>query len=1016
MPSSFARNTVSSAAIAVVLGLAFTGSAQAQAALQARLIGPSGEAAANVSVVIENLSTGATFTGTSDDQGRVRFGGLTSGGPWRVTAGANGRYDAAASDPLSLRSEFQSNFTLRLTVSGATILDEVVVTGARGRSSLNTSNAEVSATLTAEAIRRLPVEARSLERLLFRLPGVTQSTGFFGEAPAVAINGSNALFTNFTIDGLDNNENFLGGQRFPVPTGAIQDVTVLSGSYSVESGRTANGVVNVTTPSGGNAFSGEVFFVTRPGGFLTKDPGLGATSLFGAPVSESFERYQGGFSISGPIVKDRTFFFLNAEYIRDETDNILSAPALGVSETLPGTNEQTLITARLDHNWNDRLRTTLRANFGQVDLERQGGGLSGGLTFPSAGSVQDRRSINMALINSYAGDGFDYAGAFQFSSFDWDFGQPLGPDGPQATIFGNNNTSVPLAVIGHPGFDFNDRERTFQTQQKITVDLGRHRIKAGIDFISADFELLGGGNPNGNFAVLLTPAQLAGLQGRGSGFTFSDLPANAQILSAVFETQPRAFGDTQNIYSGFVEDQWQITDDLSLTGGLRYDFDSLTDVAGNGDFDNFAPRVAFNYTPHPDIAIRGGIGLFVEKIPYAIISDAIQQNSRSPGFLAQLQTLINRGILPADTDLNAVTSDQGNAGVNVAGLCASLTQCPDPATLTAQRNALTFGERRIFNPNGLENPEAIQTSLGVQWQATDAWRFGVDAQYSRGENLLRLIDLNAPAPFVFNRAAFDALGPTAVAALTPAQRQAAGLVRTAAQADATRPAAGPGGSIPAGGARSIIVSDTGGRSRYQALTFSVEKRRGDDRWDANLFYTLSQLENDTDDINFRANDANNFDADFGPSLNDRTHVISTFASWYPTDRLSLTVAGLFQSGQPINFVPDAGVFGVTDINGDGLSFADQFTGNPDRNPGTGRNSGRLDWSSSIDLGVGYRLNAPGGEFEIRGDLFNALDTGNESGFPVNFTASNQVQVFGQPFRQNSAGPPRTFQLSLRYAF
>ncbi len=1004
----------SSATIALVLGLAMAGTATAQAALQARLVGPSGDAAANVPVRVENLATGAAFTGTTDAQGRIRFGGLTTGGPWRVTSQASGPYDAGTSDTVSLRSEFQSNLTLTLRAVGEATVDEVVVTGTRG--GLNTSNAEVSATLTAEEIARLPVEARSLERLLFRLPGVTQSTGFFGEAPAVAINGSNALFTNYVIDGLDNNENFLGGQRFPVPTGAIQDVTVLSSSYSVEYGRTANGVVSVTTPSGGNDLGGEVFFVTRPGGFLTEDPGSTATSLFGAPVSESFERYQGGFTLHGPIVRDQTFFFLNAEYIRDETDNILSAPAFGVAETIPGTNEQTLLTGRIDHNWNARFRTSLRANYGQVDLERQGGGLTGGVTFLSAGSVQDRRSINLALTNSYSGEGFDYTGAFQYSSFDWDFGQPLVPDGPQVTVFGNNNTSVPLAVIGHPGFDFNDSERTFQTQQKIVFDRGRHRIKAGIDVISADFELVGGGNPDGNFAVLLTPAQLTALQGVGSDFNVSDLPANVQILSAVFETQPNAFGDTQNLYAAYVEDQWQITDDLSLTGGLRYDYDSLTDVAGNSDTNNIAPRIAFNYTPRSDIAIRGGIGLFVEKIPYAIISDAIQQNSRSPGFLAQLQTLIDRGILPADTDLNAITSDQGNVGVNAAGLCTSLTQCPDPATLSAQRSALSFGERRIFNPNGLDNPEAVQTSLGIQWQATDVWRFGLDAQYSRGENLLRLVDLNAPAPFVFNQAAFDALGPAGVAALTPAQRQAMGLVRTQAQADATRPAIGPGGATPAGVARSIIVSDSGGRSRYQALTFSAEKRRGPDRWDATLFYTLSQLKNDTDDINFRANDADDFDADFGPSLNDRTHVISTFASWYPTDRLTFTVAGLFQSGQPVNFVPDAAIFGVTDINGDGLSFADQFTGNPDRQPGVGRNSGRLDWSSSVDLGVGYRLDAPGGEFEIRGDLFNALDTDNESGYPVNFTASNQVQVFGQPFRQNSAGPPRTFQLSLRYAF
>lgn len=1007
--SAFARALITASATVIMSGAAF-----AQTAFEARVIGPNGEAAAGVPVRAQNLDTGATIDGVTDAQGRIRFGGLSAGGSWRLTTEATPDYAPAISDMFNLRSEFQSSITVRLTARTG---DEIVVTAARTVSALNTSNAEVSATLSAVEIDRIPVEARSLERLLFRLPGVTQSTGFFGEAPAVAINGANALFTNYTIDGLDNNENFLGGQRFPVPVGAVQDVTVLSSSYSVEYGRTANGVVNVTTPSGGNDFKGEAFFVTRPGGFLSADPTSTQTSLFGAPVSDTFSRYQGGFAVSGPIVRDKTFFFLNAEYVRDQTDNILSAPPLNVADTISGTNEQILITGRLDQNWSERWRTSLRFNHGRIELERQGGGLAGGVTFPSAGSVQDRHSTNVALTNSFSGDGFDYVGAFQYSRFDWDFGEALAGPGPQATVFDGADLTAPIAVIGHPGFIFDSTEKTFQTQQKITFDLGRHRLKVGTDIILADFALFGGGNVDGNFSVALNPAQLATLQGVGSGFSFSDLPADATLLNASFETQPNAFGAPQRIFGVYIEDQYQATDDLSFTLGLRWDYDNLTNIVGNGDFNNIAPRFAFNYAPRETLAFRGGVGLYVEKIPYAIISDAIQQNSDAPGFLAQLQTLIAQGILPADADLDRITSGLGNQSVDAAPLCSGLFSCPDPATLGAIADTLTNAERRIFNPSGLDNPEAIQASLGVEWQARPNLKFGLDAQYARGRNLVRLVDLNAPAPFVFNQAAFDALGPAGVAALTQAEREALGLVRSASAADATRPAAGLGGTIPAGGARSIVVSDTGGRSRYLALIFKAQKARGDDFYDASVFYTLSRLENDTDDINFRANDSNNFSADFGPSLNDRTHVISSVFNFYPVDNLTFTVAGLFQSGQPVNFVPDVNVFGVTDINGDGLSFADQFTGNPDRFPGLTRNSGRLPWAMTVDLGLGYVIETGGaGAFEIRGDFFNVFNTDNESGYPVNFTASNQIQVFGAPFSQNSAGPPRTFQLSARYRF
>lgn len=1014
------------ASIGTISFLATISVALAQSALEVRVVTPDGAAIAGVVVRAENTATNTVVESVTDAQGRVRFGGLTPGGAWQITAEQTAEFAGAQSEPVRLRSEFQSNVTLALAARGGGQgsgqgsgqgVDTIIVTGVRTLSALNTSNAEVSATLSSDAIETIPVEARSLERLLFRLPGVTQSTGFFGEAPAVAINGANALFTNYTIDGLDNNENFLGGQKFPVPVGAIEDVTVLSSSYSVEFGRTANGVVNVTTPSGGNDLEGEVFFVTRPGGFLSADPASNQTSLFGAPVSDTFERYQGGFVISGPIVRDKTFFFLNAEYIRDQTDNILSAPALGVSATLPGTNEQLLITGKIDHHWSSAWRTSLRFNHGRVELERQGGGLAGGVTFPSAGSVQDRYSTNIALTNSFTGDGFDYVGSFQYSRFDWDFGEPVNAPGPQATVFAGANQSTPIAVIGSPGFIFDETENTFQTQHKITADLGAHRLKVGTDIILADFSLLGGGNVDGNFSLALDDAQLAALQGVGPGFDIADLPADATLLNAVFETQPNAFGTPQRIYSVFVEDQWQATDDLSLTLGVRWDYDNLTNVAGGGDFNNIAPRFAFNYTPAANVAIRGGVGLFTEKLPYAVISDAIQQNSDAPGFLGQLQSLIDQGILPTGTDLGAITTNEGNVTVNATALCDGLFACPDPESLAPVADTLSAVERRIFNPNGLDNPEALQASIGFEFQPHPEWLIGVDGQYSRGRNLIRLVDLNAAAPFVFNQDAFETLGLAGVAALSPAEREALGLIRSVDAANATRPTATAAGGIPAGGARSIIVSDTGGRSQYLAAIFKIQKARGDDFYDASVFYTLSRLRNDTDDINFRANDANNFAADFGPSLNDRTHVISSIFNLYPVDGLTLSVAGLFQSGQPVNFVPDASVFGTTDINGDGLSFADQFTGNPDRFPGIARNAGRLPWAMTVDVGAGYAFDlGRSGVFEVRADFFNIFNANNQSGFPVNFTASNQIQINGAPFSQNSAGPPRTFQLSAKYKF
>ncbi len=985
--------------LACVMGLS-TGIAHAQVAIEVTLVDEAAQrpAGPGIAVVLENPATGQTLMSQSDSRGRARFGGLGTGGVWRVSVPETDQYRSAETGEISLRSVVDRGISLSLSPNTDGI-EEIEVVGSRAISRLNVVNAEVSGTLDIAEIERIPVEARSLERVLFRLPGVTQATGFFGEAPSVAINGSNGLFTNYTIDGLDNNENFLGGQRFPVPVGAISEVTVLAGSYSVEYGRTTNGIVNVTTKSGTNDFHGEAYFLTRPGGFLSAEPDIGAaTTLFGAPITDNFRRFQGGFGIGGPIARGRTFFFLNAEFTRDGTENVLSSPLLPEAALIGGSNRQTLLTARLDHNWTNLLRSSLRINHGRVNLERQGGGLTGGLTFPSAGSVQDRISTNVALTTTYARGALDYTISFNYSRFDWDFGEPLVPAGPQVAVFGPNGLST--GTIGSPGFIFDETENTGQIQQKLTLQSGRHQFKLGSDFINARLGLFGGGNVDGNFSVTLTQAQidLIRASGVGTGFGVADIPADAQLNSAFFETQPNSFGETQRIYSFYAEDQFQVLPELSLTLGLRYDFDNLTNLVGNGDFNNIGPRLAANWVPATNVSVRAGIGLFYEKIPYAIISDAIQQNSTAPAFLGQLRQLQAAGIIPGDIDPARLVTDRGNISVDATSLCSAVFRCPAISELAGLRNQVTFnGDRRIFNPFGLDNPEALQASLGVQWQPSRLWVLGIDGQFHRNRNVLRLVDLNAAAPFVFE-----------------------GTPRNVAAANATRPAVNPDGTIPTGGARSIIISDTGGRSRYQALIFSARKEKGEDRYDANLFYTLSRLVNDSDDINVRANDANNFAADIGPSLNDRTHVISTIFNLYPLEGLTFTLAGLFQSGQPVNFIPDASLTGTTDLNGDGLSFADQFTGNPDRAPGFARNSGRLPWSTNVDIGFGYRLGTPGpgrsGGLEIRADFFNIFNVNNESGFPVSFTASNQIQIAGRPFTQRSAAPPRTFQLQARYSF
>ncbi|MBA4082945.1 MAG: TonB-dependent receptor, partial [Erythrobacter sp.] len=481
------------------------------------------------------------------------------------------------------------------------------------------------------------------------------------------------------------------------------------------------------------------------------------------------------------------------------------------------------------------------------------------------------------------------------------------------------------------------------------------------------------------------------------------------------ELRPQSFGTSQTLIAFYLEDQWQLAPDFTATLGLRWDYDTLTERgAGDGDTDNIAPRLALNWQPDARSSVRFGAGIFTGKLSYAVISDALQRNTTSAGFLSQLGQLQSRGVIPAGVDLGDITFD-GN--LTVSPVCATVAECPAPEAVQNLRDTAIINEARILSPTGYDNPWSVQISGGYQYQATSTLTLSVDALYSRSENLVRLRDLNAPTPFTPNLANLT----DANIALLRAQpdnaarfalAQSLGLARSQAAADASRPV----GLLP-GGARQITVSETAGEAEYLALILQAIKARGDDPYAFRVSYTLSRLRNDTDDINFRAANANDFSTEFGPSANDRRHVISAVGYLYPVDGMTVTLAGLFQSGQPVNLVPDALIFGTQDLNGDGASFGENFLGNSDRFPGESRNSGRLPWSATIDVGVRYALPVLGGRIEASADVFNVLNTNNESGFANAATTSNQIQFGGgAPFVQRNAGPPRQFQFGLAYKF
>ncbi len=955
----------------------------------------------NLTLKLTNTSRNLTLEQISNQQGKATFRNLSALDGYQVFFEEAFDYASESSDLFSVRSNQSPSIILVLRKLSSQTLEEVVVSS-NTTSKINRRDAEVSSELKAAEIQEIPVEGRDITRVLYRLPNVTQATGFYPEAPNVSINGANGLFASYLIDGLDNNERFLGGQKFAIPSGFVKDITVLTSNFSAEYGLTGSGVVDITPRSGSNTTTGEAFFITRPGPVIDGTSDFAQRDLSGNQVKDGFARYQAGVGVGGALVKDKTFYYFNFEHTTDVKDNLLTVPAFGIAETVRGTNTFHYFSAKIDQNWNKNFRSSLRANVGLVDIERQGGGLEGGAAFPSSANTQKRNSVLLSFKNGYNFGKISGETNVQYSRFNWDYANPLNENGPQVVVLGTNDET--LAILGHPGYLFNAIENTVQVQQKFKYYLDNHTFKAGLNFIRGDHQLFGGGNPNGNYTVKLTQSQIDGINasGVGIGLNINDLPSDVTVVNYNVELRPASFGTNQDIYSAYIEDLWSVNEKLNITLGLRYDYDNLS-KGGNtkGDYNNLAPRFNFNYKLNNNSCIRGGYGIAYDKINYAVYSDALQQNTTSADYRSQLQAFIDLGILPANTNLDAITFN-GNISANVSGV--TYLNGPSGASLQDQREGVFSNERRILNPNGYDNPYSHQFVLGYQLQADENKLFYVDLVHNRGENLFRLRNLNAAAEY--------SIDPNNV------------VIRTPEEADATRPipivngTATINGQVVTGVARNVVMSETEGRSEYYALSLNYQKSRGKDNYSYRLNYTLSSLKNNTEDINFRAMDGNNYGNEWGPSINDRTHNINGIYSYYPFNGTTITIAGLLQSGQPINRIPLG--FGTTDLNGDGSGFGDAYVGNSDRFPGESRNNDRLPWSTTFDIGLQHQFKiSKNDKIEIRADVFNVFNAENLSGYSNNATQSNQIQggsAASGLFVQRNASPPRQFQFGIRYLF
>ena len=846
--------------------------------------------------------------------------------------------------------------------STAARLSVVSVVADKPRRLLNTSTATVGGTVERKELNALPTDARDPISLAYALPNVAQATGFFGDAPRLTINGSNSLYTSYTVDGLDNNEGFLGGARVELPLSALERLSVAANTYGADIGRSSNGVVQFETRAGKAKWGGDVFLYNRPGvPFDARAkiiPG-GNPDAFNK-AQDGFRRTQLGAAGGGPLVKDRTFVFGALEYTNENEDRIAST----TSVPFVGRELRQVYKAfgRLDQGLGNA--GSLTAKFALTSTDRAGQG--SGILAPEADTRTQRiGSLSSVTHRAPLSNGrASQITSLQFGTFRWNFPPTRSSFSvPQVTIVANDparpGNTITQAVVGSSNFVFDESEKQFQFRTEHRRQMGdRNTISTGLDLARSAFALTGSfTNPIGSYTVLnegnINPAS-------GRFYTFSDVPQNAKVLRYSVDARQKQVDLSQLVTSAWFEDRWTPTDAVTVNAGLRWDYDDLTSRGeSKPDLNNFQPRLSVNWTPTERSVIRAGVGRYTGKFPYAIYSDAVQ------------------------------FGPEGNAAITLEGAQApAYLQGPRGPSLASQTSTFPPREIRRLFALGLEQPYSDQVSLGFQYQLTPSLGMTVDAVATQTNSLPVSYDLNANT---------RGIGP---ADITTVPVSVGDTFRP------TRPATGS--------YRRLTTSASLGEANYVGLTTAL-------RWqpertillDAN--YTLSRARNNTEDINFNATQGNNFAAEWGDAVNDRRHKVSLRAVYTGVRNLSLSTVFDAQSGTPINRI--AGFCGASycDLDGSGDTFGNGFLGNQDRFFGVPRNGERLPAVTLLNVGAGYTV----GRVEVRADVFNAFNTRNVSGYANGLPgggARTQVGRPGDPVVYPSAAPARQVQFSAHYAF
>jgi hypothetical protein len=748
-------------------------------------------------VEITNVPSGTRSVVNTDASGSFNASGLRVGGPFTVRVTAPGYTDTTVTDIFTVIAQA---YDVPIELAADTTGEADIVVTASSIPNAGTISQGPATLLTADDIENVASLNRDVRDLMRRDP-FARLDDTPGGGRAVSFAGQNARFNRFSVDGVPVTDNFglnpdgLPTRRSPIPFDAIGQFQTKVAPYDVREGNFQGGAINAILKSGTNEFHGTGFYAYSSDELTGKETKAGPGVPTGRVTLPNFTFENYGGQIAGPIIPDRLFFMVAGERIRAGTPIPEGTPGNNAGTVVPNISDAALsqvqsiaqsrygydtggvlndsadkddrLVAKLDANLSDSQRASLTYIYTKDSIRfNQNTFLTGitGLGLESNGYVSTNRlHTGVFQLNSDWSDSFstevrafykDYKrgqdpilgrGFAQFQvctapTSDRATGTPTANDLSTACQPGNGVISFG-PDISRQSNSLTSRTFGGLVQARLTRD--NHDLRIFAEYQDTKIFNLFLQRTAGDYYF----DSIADFQaGNAQRFRYQNaVPSlDPNDAAARFRYQSLTFG---------IQDTWDITEDLTLAYGARYDlYGGDSRPAFNQTFTNrygftnqayiggrgvFQPRIGFDYKPTSDLSFRGGVGIFAGGSPDVYVSNSFSNT----GFLSNSIDIIqrNNGTFTG----NGVTAAQGTAILtNVDGDTIPATANQVLTNVASSANAPT----NSLDPD-FKLPSQWRATLSTDWTPEfdnflgGGWTFGADFLYSAVRNQVFFTDL-----------------------------------------------------------------------------------------------------------------------------------------------------------------------------------------------------------------------------------------------------------------------------------